>query len=394
MRESANSIVEKRKKKESKIFLTGGTGFVGSYLAAELLKRGYFIIFLSRSAGELSASERIAQILAWHNYSGKNFEVIDGQITGDHFGLNDEQYRYLVESTGEIWHCASDTSFSGKTRAQSEAVNVQGTLNVLKLAVESKCYFFHHMSSAYIAGKQHGICKEEFEIQAEFHNVYEETKYKAEEMVIEICRKEGIRANIYRPSIVYGDSRSGRSLQFKAFYVPIRAINFLKNTVERDFDEKNGVNAKRLGANRDGTRLWLPIRVRRAEGSSFNLVPIDFVVAQCIAIMENSLQGDIFHLVSRKPNTLEELIDLAERFFDIRGPKAVLDEEFTSQPKSALERLFYSFIEAYQPYFSDTRIFENKKGSLICPPLDFETFSKCIDYAIKVDWGNKLHKTG
>ena len=96
MRKSKDYIVEKRQSKESKIFLTGGTGFIGSFLAVELLKRGYFLIFLGRSTNKLSASDRIRQILAWHNYTGNNFEVIDGQLTEYHFGLSDEQYKYLL----------------------------------------------------------------------------------------------------------------------------------------------------------------------------------------------------------------------------------------------------------------------------------------------------------
>ncbi|MFC2013998.1 SDR family oxidoreductase [Chloroflexota bacterium] len=397
MRESINSIVEKRRAKASKIFLTGGTGFTGSFLAVELLRRGHFIIFLSRPTNELSAPERIRQILAWHNYSGNDFEVISGQITEHRFGLNDEQYTHLLETVDEIWHCAADTTFSEIKRKQSEEVNVQGTLNVMKLATESNCYFFHHMSTAYVAGKHQGICKEENEIQTEFHNVNEETKYRAEKIVIETCRKEGIRVNIYRLSTIYGDSRSGKSLQFRAFYVPVQTIHFLKNNFECDFNENNGVNAKKLGVSRNGDQFHFTFRVGKGEGSSLNLIPIDFACAQCIAIMENSLEGDIFHIVSGKPSTLEELIGFTERFFNIEGLRVVSDQEFANQPETALETLGYSFIGVYRPLLSDTRKFENRKSAIVseiynitCPPLDFDIFSKCIDYAIKTDWGKRL----
>jgi len=399
VRATINSIAEKRKARASKIFVTGGTGFTGSFLAVELLRRGYPIIFLSRSTDKLSASERVGQVLAWHDYSGGNFEVVSGQITEPHLGLNGEQYNYLLETVDEIWHCAAETAFSERGRKQSEAVNVEGALNVLKLAVESNCYFFHFMSTAYVAGKRNGICKEDHEIQTEFHNVYEETKYRAEQLVIEMCREAGVRANIYRPSIIYGDSRSGRSLQFKALYVTAQMIHYFKNSFERDLDENNGVKAKELGVRRDGDRLYMPGRVVKADGSSFNLIPIDFANAQCVAIMENSLDGDIFHIVSENPNTLEEMIGYVERFFNTAGLRVVDEKEFAEQPETALEKLGYSFIDVYRPYFCDTRIFENRKSAriseqcnIICPHLDFEIFSKCIDYAIKVDWGKRAKK--
>jgi len=399
MRRSEDYIVEKRKNAESVIFLTGGTGFMGSHIAAELLKRGYFVVFLCRPKHNLGAYERIQKVLEWHDLPyNKNFKVVTGQVDEPQLGLDEKVYTYLLENVEEIWHCAADTSFLERKREQAEKVNVQGTLNVLKLAAESKCYFFHHMSSAYVAGKVHGRCMEEYVPQRQFYNVYEETKHIAEGHVLETCGREDIRMNIYRPSITYGDSRTGKSLSFKAFYVPFRAGHYLKKLFERDIEENEGLNAEKMGVRKteDG-KIYMPIRIGKIDGSSFDLVPIDFAVDGCIAIMENCLDGGIFHLVSRKPSTLDELIIFGEKFFNAAGYKSVLAEDFVNQPKNALENLFDSFINVYEPNFHDDRIFDNTKAgetldsnNIACPCLDYEIFSKCIKYAIEVDWGRAL----
>ena len=399
MRRPVDYLVEKRKNAESVIFLTGGTGFMGSHTAVELLKRGYFVILLCRPKHNLSACERVQKVLEWHNLPyNKNFKVVSGHVDEPRLALDDEVYTYLLKNVDEIWHCAADTSFLERERKQAENVNVQGTLNVLKLAAESKCYFFHNMSSAYVAGKVRGRCMEKYVPQRQFHNVYEETKHIAEGHVLETCGREGIRVNIYRPSITYGDSRTGKSLSFKAFYVPFRAGHYLKKLFERDIEENQGLKAEKMGVRKteDG-KTYIPIRIGKIDGSSFDLVPIDFAVDGCIAIMENCLDAGIFHLVSRKPSTLDELILFGEKFFNAAGYKSVLAEDFVNQPRNALENLFDSFINVYEPNFHDDRIFDDTKAgeildrnNIVCPYLDYEIFSKCIKYAIEVDWGRAL----
>lgn len=406
MRETTDHIEEKRRRRKNVTFLTGGTGFVGSHLAVELLKKGYFVILLSRPKRNLDAFERVQQILGWHNFPyNENLKVVNGQITEPQLGLDDEMYAYLLKNIDEIWHCASDTSrgtgsdvYSESKRKQIESVNVYGTLNVLKLAVESKCYFFHHMSTAYVAGKAHGVCKEEYVPQTEFYNVYEETKHKAEGYVLEMCRKEGIRANIYRPSIIYGDSRTGKTLIFNAFYFTLRIVNSLKELYERDIKQNNGLNAEKMGVRKteDG-KIYLPIRVRKVENGSFNLVPINFAVEGCIAIMENCLEGGIFHLINRNPSKIEDLLIFNGKFMNIQGIKAVPENDFVNKPENAMERLAYSYNEMYLPYFLDDRIFDGRsaeeileRNNIVCPYHDYEIFSRCARYAIEVNWGKNL----
>jgi nucleoside-diphosphate-sugar epimerase len=399
MRKSTIYLIEKRNSAQSVIFLTGGTGFMGSHIAVELLKRGYSVVLLCRSKHDLNAYERAQEVLKWHGLDcDRNLKVVSGQVDEPKLGLGEEVYTYLVENIDEIWHCAADTSFLERERKQAESVNIQGTLNVLRLAAKSRCYFFHHISSAYVAGRVHGRCMETYTPQRQFYNVYEETKHIAEGHVLETCGREGIRVNIYRPSIVYGDSRTGKSLSFKAFYVPFKAGHYLKKLFERDIEENEGAKASKLGVRKtqDG-KIHIPIRIGKIDGGSFDLIPIDFAVNGCMAIMENSLEGGIFHLTSREPSTLEELIMLGEKFFNATGYKSVPTQDFVDQPRNALENLFDSVIRVYEPNFHDDRVFDDTEARKILdrcnvrgPCLDYEIFNKCIKYAIEMDWGRAL----
>jgi thioester reductase-like protein len=74
----------------------------------------------------------------------------------------------------------------------------------------------------------------------EFNNVYEESKCRGENRVGERCSREGIRLGIYRPSIVYGDSRSGKSLSFRGLYYPVRTVLYFKNLYRADMLERGG----------------------------------------------------------------------------------------------------------------------------------------------------------
>ncbi len=67
-----------------------------------------------------------------------------------------------------------------------------------------------------------GICPETLTDTRSFFNVYEETKHLAEMAAADCCSREGIRLNIFRPSIVYGHSRTGKTLRFNALYYPVK----------------------------------------------------------------------------------------------------------------------------------------------------------------------------
>jgi nucleoside-diphosphate-sugar epimerase len=403
MRRSEEEIRERRKKRETIFLVTGGTGFIGSHIAVALLEKGYPVILLCRGTRGLTARERIVQILDWFGLATAKrarLEIFDSSLEIPHFGLAMDEYTVLATRADEIIHCAASTAFSERKRQEAEAANILGLRNVLDLAADGTCSFFHHISTAYVAGNRRGECREEFVETSRFMNVYEETKYHGEKLAFETCRQTGIRLNIFRPSIIHGNSISGRSIRFNALYYPIKALVFLRDVYEKDIQENGGVKAGAMGITieRDDL-LHMPIRIEGMEDGSIDLIPIDYFVRAFMAIMEDCLEGDIFHIVNGRPKRLGELINYTKEFFSVTGIRTAGQEEFRRIPRTALEELFGGYIAAYMPYINDSRVFSKEKAEailqrnhILCPVFDFRAFSRCMRYAVSVDWGKKLFR--
>lgn len=195
-----------------------------------------------------------------------------------------------------------------------------GLENVLDLAARSNCFFFHLVSTAYVAGKVTGPCSEALVNSREFTNVYEETKCRGEWAAWERSRKAGIRLSIYRPSIVYGHSETGRSLLFSALYYPVRTALFLKNLYEADIRERGGRKAAEMGVKveSDGW-TYMPIRMEVDGRGGVNLIPVNYFVRAYMAIMEGGLDGEIFHIVNSRLKKIKDIIEYTKRLFRIRG---------------------------------------------------------------------------
>jgi nucleoside-diphosphate-sugar epimerase len=401
VRISTGELKRMRAERKGRILLTGGTGFLGSHLTAELLRSGYRIFLLARPLRQQSADERVAKILDWFGIEPgfrENLVIVEGTIEKPGLGLGADVLSDCLENTTEVIHCASNTGFAERKRPEVEAANIGGLLNVLDFASRSACAFFHHLSTAYAAGRREGLCREELVDTDDYTNVYEETKARGERLVSERCRAAGIRLNIYRPSIVYGDSKTGRSLLFNALYYPVKTTVFLRDLYEADILKRGGRKAAMMGVRResDGS-LYLPIRIEAGDAEGINLIPVDHFVAAFTAVLDDSLDGGIFHIVNAGQTTMEKLIDYTQRLFHIRGIEPCRPEDFGAGPKNALEVLFANYLEAYGPYMRDKRTFamDNARNILAgrgiaCPEFDFEIFSRCMKYATQVDWGGKL----
>lgn len=383
-----------------RVLLTGGTGFLGSYLAAAFLRRGSQVTFLARAGRRLAAEDRVHQILDWHAISPalqQHASVVTGDVTQPDLGIEAGIRRVLVGAFDAIVHCASDTSFT-ESRGEVTATNVGGMRHVLDFAVACRSPAFHHLSTAYVAGRREGLCPEELVTERTFHNVYEETKCAAEWLAWERCRAEGIRLTIYRPSIVYGHSRTGRTLQFNTLYYPIKTAHRLRQLYERDIRERGGARAREMGVGLDPDgKLYLPVRLEVGEGCGLNLIPVDYFVASMLAIMDGTPADGIYHLVNEKPVCLETLIDYTKTYFRLRGVEACPSAAYRQTPPNALEVLVEAQFAVYAPYMQDKRLFAQDHAApllaaqgLACPALDWDLFRRCVDYAVQVDWASPL----
>jgi nucleoside-diphosphate-sugar epimerase len=387
----------------NQVFLTGGTGFLGSHLAAALLAKGYRVCLLTRSAGQQSAEHRVASLLDWFGVPAdarRALRVVDGDITRPYLGIDRGALGRILHETEGIIHCASCTAFSERKRAELEHVNVLGLSHVLQFAASTAARAFHHVSTAYVAGKASGSCAEEPSTANVFHNPYEETKCQGERMVLARCPDMGVTASIYRPSIVYGDSRTGRSLLFNALYHPVRTAVFIRDLYRKDIAEKGGTNAAELGVRTepDGA-LRLPLRIEVVPDGGFNLIPVDYFTEAFLTIMERAHDGGIFHIANPHVTTVELIIEYASRLFGLTGIEACRADAFAARPRNAIEVLFDRYVAPYVPYMNDRRRFEiARSGAFLanacrpCPEFDYEMFARCMSFAVESGWHSPLQQ--
>jgi thioester reductase-like protein len=207
------------------IFLTGSTGYIGSYVAAGLLAEGERLNVLVRAAGPQEAAERLWRAWQLHFPDFSVFAglvrdrvaIFPGDVTSPRFGLDDALYGRLATTTESVIHAAA--TLNRRSEKSCLNVNLRGTLEVIQLARRAAHLHdfrrFSHVSTVAVAGhRSHELVREDESIDWERrdYDPYARTKKFSEHMVRELL--PGIPIAIFRPSIVLGDSRKPETTQF------------------------------------------------------------------------------------------------------------------------------------------------------------------------------------
>ena len=199
------------------ILLTGVTGFVGVHLLKELLDSTRArVICLIRAEDAIAAKSKLDQQLLKYQLSDtmdlSRVEIVKGDLGQPQLGLTDQQIEQLALEVDCIYHNGALVHHVYDYETL-RAVNVLGTLELIKLAVKGKNKRLHFIStiSAASALDQTGKILEESPLEVlpiEFKQGYAQSKWVAERLIVQ-ARHRGVEASIYRLGSVQGQQHTG-----------------------------------------------------------------------------------------------------------------------------------------------------------------------------------------
>ncbi|HNA18759.1 MAG TPA: SDR family NAD(P)-dependent oxidoreductase [Chitinophagaceae bacterium] len=186
------------------ILVTGGTGFLGSYIIKLLVEKGYRVRAIRRSS----------KLPTWMDESVfKNVEWVEGDV------LDVVALEEAMEGVEAVIHSAAVVSFLKKERKTMYQVNIDGTTNVVNVMLEKNINRLVYISSVAALGRTAGgghVNEERKWEESKINTHYSITKHKAE---MEVWRgiSEGLNAVILNPSTIlgFGDWTTGSCAIFK-----------------------------------------------------------------------------------------------------------------------------------------------------------------------------------
>jgi len=189
------------------VLVTGGTGFLGAYIIRELVEKGYVVRAIRRG----SYQPAFIPPATWHNVEWISCDILDV------VGLEE-----AMEGVDAVVHSAAKISFSARDRRELFQTNINGTANVVNLALEKNIRRFLHISSVAALGRMGNgekVTEEKKWSDSRWNTNYGISKFRGE---VEVWRGigEGLPAAIVNPSTIlgYGDWNSSSCALFHSAF--------------------------------------------------------------------------------------------------------------------------------------------------------------------------------
>lgn len=370
------------------ILLTGASGFLAGELLPRLLKqyKKSIIYILLRAENEIELVSKREKILNFIDIDSKDKNrviALAGNVEKEGLGLGSE-YNTIASQVNEIYHSAANTRFD-QPLEKARSINYVGTENILRFAQQVKklghLTRYHHVSTAYVAGDRVGIVKEtDLDFGQGFFNTYEQSKYESE-MLLRKAFDE-LPITVYRPSIIAGDSISGRTPHFYVIYEPMKWIYF-------------------------GQLTFLPCQPEL----KLDIVPIDYVCDAIIAIAQQAnTVNQTFHLTAGPDKSINmyEMVDSCIKEFNdynkeigkqlIERPEIItpnLIEKMEGTIRKRSEQLFqraWQQIQRHMPYIISEKVFDDSatrkalsNTKISCPAFQ-DYLPVVVRYALKKEF--------
>ena len=300
----------------------------------------------------------------------------------------------MAQKIDVIYHSAASVYLTAPLEIIRKT-NVTGTLHVLRLGQlamkKGGLKAFHHVSTAYIAGKRSGIIYEDdLDFGQKFNNNYEQCKFEAEKLV-ETYRSE-LPITVFRPSIIMGDSKTGWTNAFNVLYEPMRMGYFnnlpiiptskksIIDIVPINFVSEALLHLSHLDEGISGKTFHLSIGQGRAISSIEFVRTVEKYVAEILE-REQIKHGKLSHPIMLHPVLFQILSHIA---LPISWGK----------PKQYMQKML-----TYSDYVMNYKEFNNKEclrlleGSGIVAPKVQDYLQIICEYCIKMNFGRAVKRS-
>ncbi|MFD3743301.1 amino acid adenylation domain-containing protein [Nocardia sp. NPDC058633] len=272
------------------VFLTGATGFVGIHLLRELLDRTASRVWcLVRAEDADDVRRRLETTLRRYGLGTEGLAdrvvPVPGDLAAPRFGLAADTWAGLAARIEVIYHNGARVNHL-ESYAALRPANIAGTVEILRLAVDTRVKALHFVStvSAAVGVGHTGTVTERTAITADQvpRNGYLATKWVAEQLVLAAAER-GLPVAVHRPGLVAGSISSGANSADDAFWTLIRS-------------------AAHLGVAPD------------IESADVTLAPVDYV-ARALVTLATGRQPDteIYHLVNSASTNVGDILNTLRR---------------------------------------------------------------------------------
>ncbi|WP_214324784.1 non-ribosomal peptide synthetase/type I polyketide synthase [Nonomuraea sediminis] len=347
-----------RRETTDSVLLTGATGYLGAHLTRDLLRQSSARVHcLVRARDSAHAHERVIANLAAHGCLDEaahtRLVCIPADLASPRLGLPKDRWQQLAYEVGAVYHNGAQVN-SLLPYERLRAANVEGTRELLRLAVDGRTKEFHYISSdavfdAYGYLRQATIYEDEplAHSGSLYGGGYAETKWVSDKLV-ENARAAGLRASIYRPGALTG-ALTGGCGQLGDFLT-----RFIKGVIQ-------------LGSCPE-------------LDATIDFVPVDVISRTIVELAQSNSPERTYHLTHPNPITYLEFVaairdaGYALEVVPLHAWEATLDQ-LRYENDNALYPLLPLFTESSAPVFRGARLdVANALGGArtlgeTCPPI-------------------------
>jgi thioester reductase-like protein len=285
------------------VLVTGATGAIGSEVARLLLHEADTRIrLLLRARSREHLDQRLLELFRYWQLDPRDpaiagrVEAFAGDITGPRLGLDEQTSCRLSAQVTHVIHAAGNVKLNRPLdEARQSAVGaVRHVLEFVERCQSSgRFQKLDYVSTVGVGGRMPNVVPERpLDEPRTFRNSYEAAKAEAEDVLLGPM-VSGVPVTIHRPSMVVGDSKTGKIIQFQVFY---HLCEFLSGR-------------RTLGIIPD------------THGYQLDIIPVDYVArAIQISSVRDDARGRVFHLsTAEDAPTLDDLAERIRRRLAVAG---------------------------------------------------------------------------